>query len=135
MMVEPFKPEHVRAMELQPAQARALEQMPAGYLETIAAGGPAATMRTDDGTIIACAGSLEMDGEAHWWAFFSRHAPRHMFALYKGARRLLDVSARPVFASSPCNFTEGCRLLEMLGFELKDVVELLGEGHLLYVRD
>lgn len=138
MTVERFKPEHLREIELQPAQREAAAAWDdAEYMAAIT-GGAAGTLRNASGAVIACAGVVEVDGGSIAWAFLSRHAGRHMVELVRAARRLIDVAPRPVMSTAACGFPQGCRLLEMLGFERQpepvEGVSLQAGPHYVYVR-
>ncbi len=116
MTVERFHPDHLRELDLQPAQeaARAAWDDP-DYVAAITAG-TAGTLRNASGKVIACAGFVEVDGGSIAWAFLSRDAGRHMVTAVRAARRLMEVAPHPVVATAACGFPQGCRLLEMLGF-------------------
>jgi len=136
MIVERFKPEHARQIELQSAQSdAALVDMP--YLEILHSGGPAATMKDEQGRVLCCAGLLELPHVSHLWCFLSRHSGPHMLAIYRGAQRLISIARSPVIATSVCGFEPGCRLLLMLGFQWCQKLPGMGfsgEDHDFYVR-
>lgn len=138
MTVERFHPDHLREIDLQPAQrpaAAAFED--AEYVAVISAG-VAATVRDSAGRVIACGGSVEIDGGSIAWSFLARDAGRNMVTVVRAARRLIEVSPAPIIATSACDFPQGCRLLELLGFkrepETVDDVSLQPGPHYVYVR-
>jgi hypothetical protein len=116
MIVERFQPEHLAQIDLQPAQAAARAALTAQYIGRLLEG-PAATMRDDTGRIVACAGVVDFSDGSLLWAFLAADCRRHMVAIVRGARRLVQVAQRPVWATAACDFAPGCRLLQMLGFE------------------
>lgn len=138
MTVERFHPDHLREIDLQPAQqAAAAAFEDAEYLVAIARG-TGGTLRNADGKAIACGGVVEVDGGSIAWAFLSRDAGRNMVALVRAARRLMDTAPLPVLTTAACDFPQGCRLLELLGFERQpepvDDVSLQAGPHYVYVR-
>jgi hypothetical protein len=136
MIVERFRPEHLAQLELQPAQdaARNLKTDPE-YLEAVSAG-VAVTVR--DTEILGCGGIVEFDEGSVLWTLLSPHAGRFMVGIVRAARRLVEVAPRPVYATAACDFPQGCRLLELLGFNrLPDPVTGIstdGKAHFVYER-
>lgn len=116
MIVEAFRPEHVRWMRLQPQQRGEREHATREYLEFVAAAGPAATLRGDDGEPIAAGGVIDYGDGSYLWAFLADEARRHMVAIVRAARRLVQIARPPIYATVDLGFEPGCRLLRMLGF-------------------
>lgn len=116
MIVEAFRPEHVRWMRLQPQQRSERQHATREYLEFVAAAGPAVTLRDDDGTPIAAGGVMDYVDGSYLWAFLSDEARQHMVAIVRAARRLVQIARQPIYATVDLGFEPGCRLLRMLGF-------------------
>lgn len=132
MIVRRFHPVDMELMDLQAVQQDG-EPLTAEYLEWLKDAGPAATLLKADGTVIACAGVIDLSsGGGYLWCFLSRHAGAHMMAIYRGAQRLVQVARSPVYATTPPGFAAGCRLLALLGFRVEQALPTV--GHDLYVR-
>ncbi len=115
MMLEAFRPEHLRAMKVQPQQQAELQEVDDDYLAWLAAAGPCVTIRDGD-TIVACGGVIDWQEGSSLWSFLGENAGRHMHAVVRAARRLIEVSRLPIMAEVDLGFGPGCRLLELLGF-------------------
>lgn len=138
MTVESFHPDHLREIDLQDAQKSAAEIFDdAEYIEAISSG-VAVTVRGSDGKIVACGGSVEIEGVSLLWSFLSKDASKSMVSIVRAARRLIDVSVLPVVATAACDFAQGCRMLEMMGLVRQpDTVEdvAIERGpHYVYMR-
>jgi hypothetical protein len=115
--IVPYKAEHVAAIVpnvesaqygafATPAIARTLE-------------GPFAKTALLDGRPIACAGLANRWYES-WiaWAYLSRDTGKHMLPLTRAIRQALpDLPQGRIEASTPMDYPEGRRWLEMLGFK------------------
>jgi hypothetical protein len=117
MVIEPFRPEHLWQIDLQPAQRNWHVYGTREYAQSLCEG-IAYTGRVN-GRIIACAGLIEIDeNSGHMWSFLSVDARRHFVRLHRTAVRFLQVTGkRKLIATSEQYFVDGCRWLELLGFE------------------
>lgn len=134
MIVRPFKPEDMAAIDLQDAQRPARDLL-LELAPDYATGGPAYTAE-QDGRIVACAGVLAVGSYGALWSALARGAP--MLALHRAALRFLSVHRfRLMQATAAAHFADGCRWLEMLGFERRNVLPQPGPDgamHVLYER-
>jgi hypothetical protein len=138
---EAFKAAHLSEIDTQPWQrhvfARAIEAgtfVPPAALEEA---GNAYTLR-HRGRIVACAGLVASDTAAvHLWAVVADRAP--LVILHRAARRLLEIyrGCGRISATTEANFAQGCRWLDLLGFERREVLTGYGVGidQVLYTRD
>lgn len=138
MNVIPFLPEHFTAMRLQDRQARTLSALTLEYVHVLKASGPALSGEVD-GKIIACCGiASQFSGVGTMWAVISEDAGRHFIRLHKCGVRLLSIpKLRRIEATSETSFTQGCRWLELLGFQSEGVMRSYGphgEDHVRYAR-
>ena len=129
MTIEPFKPEHLDAIELQDARliGPIKDQLPT-YCK-----GEAWTVVTD--RIICCSGLIPTTHGAHLWAVIAKDAP--MIVLHKIALRALGVYRLRISATVEAGFGPGCRWLEMLGFERVAIATECGHDggdHYVYAR-
>lgn len=138
MTVERFHPDHLREIDLQPAQRDTAAAFDDAEYMTALCSGLAGTLRDASGAVVACAGVVEVDDGSIGWAFLSRDAGRHMVAVVRMARRIMETAAMPILSSAACSFPQGCRMLEILGFERQpepvEGVSLQAGPHYLYVR-
>jgi hypothetical protein len=122
--IEPFKPEHLAMLALQPHQQpmRAFMQTP-GYAEMLA--------ETDaftvyiDGRIVMCAGVMTLwEGRGTAWALLTGDlGGEHMRRVHYAAKRYFDASTlRRIEATCDVDFEEGHRWLRLLGFTLETPV-------------
>lgn len=127
MNIIAFKPEHVRAMHLQPTQITLVSHITLDYLDGLATRGPAASA-VADGRIIACAGVAQIGfGMGTLWAFLAANSGRHFIRLDRCVRRLLEVpKLRRIEASADASFAPACRWLELLGFSGEGVMRMYG---------
>lgn len=116
MNVEPFQPSHLTRMRMQPHQA--LSVTDAKYVELLAQSGESYTVSTGE-TVLICGGIAKGLWETGTlWAFVAADIGAHFTAVHRVALRLLTLAGLPrIEASSECTFEQGCRWLEMLGFE------------------
>lgn len=138
-MVETLAPHHVQTMAFQVSQAYVTDfAKQSEYVEFVCNCGAFAAVR--DGEVIAIGGILKIwEWRAQMWSLLSPSASRHMLALTRIGRRMLDVCNVPRIEASTGvgNKAEG-RWLEMLGFELETpVMRKFGYGmrdEAMYVR-
>jgi hypothetical protein len=121
IVVEPFRPDHLARMTLQPAQEylRAYAQDAEKAIAETAKHPAYTGLLGDD--VIVCAGIVPIwDGRAAGWAWLSASARRHMVAITRGFLRFLDVQPyRRVEISVDREFAEAHRWARMLGFKLE----------------
>jgi hypothetical protein len=137
MTIEPFKPEHLDEIDLQPGQASWRDYRSAEYALELALH-TAITARAE-GRIMACAGVVpvgEEDGMV--WALVARDAGRYFLKFRSMVGRLFEVSGKKrIFANTECEFSAGCRWLELLGFERIERINAYGpdgRDHYLYEK-
>lgn len=119
MKIVAFRPEHVRALELQDAQRYFAGQLSsADYGRMLANAGQAFTALDGD-RVIACSGCMEIwDNRAMAWALIAKDAGRHMVGVHKAvAGFLAGAKWRRIEASVDVGFEPGMRWLRMLGFQ------------------
>lgn len=119
MIFEPFKPEHLQALIVQPAQeyARADYQR-REYAEALVNGDSYAAVM--DGRVVACVGVLPIwQGRGDAWAIIARDiGPKGMHALhYEVRKRLQNVNLRRIEAACDAAFLQAHRWLYLLGFK------------------
>lgn len=137
MTVAPFKPEDLDEIDLQPDQTSWRDHRDPEYAQELAR--HLAVTARDGDRIVACAGVLPLErdvGQA--WAFVARDAGRHFLRFRRMVVRMFECSGKSrILASTECDFAQGCRWLEILGFERIDRIEECwpdGRAHWLYVR-
>ena len=119
MIITAFRPEHVRALELQDAQQYFAGHMTgAEYGRALAQSGQAFTALDGD-RVIACSGCVEIwDNRAMAWALISRDAGRHMVGIHKAvAGFLAGAKWRRIEATVDVGFNAGMRWMALLGFK------------------
>lgn len=136
MIVIPFETEHVERIELQDAQRYVISHICVEYLKHLQAVGPALSAE-EDGRILACAGvAFQGFGMGVLWAFVAKDAGRHMVKLDRCVRRLLGLTdLKRIEAATEASFKQGCRWLELLGFEQEGLMRRYGpngEDHYRY---
>ena len=127
MNIIPFEPAHVARLRVQSRQARLLSYLVEPYIEALGAAGPAMTAQ-ENGEILACAGIAEQGfGVGTLWAFIAADAGRRFLSLHRGARRLIQLHPlRRLEATTECDFPQGCRWLELLGFKSEGLLHAYG---------
>lgn len=138
MIVVPYEPAHVIGMQLQKRQAFALSYLSLGYLSELKRLGPSATALVD-GHVIACGGiAVQSFGQGTLWAFVAQEAGPHMVRLDRCIRRLIAIpKLRRIEATTEEGFVQGCRWLELLGFQYEGPLRRYGpagEDHVRYAR-
>lgn len=138
MNVIAFKPEHLQSLDLQDAQQYMVSHICVEYLKALQAVGPAATAEVD-GQILACAGvAFQGFGMGVLWAFVSADAGRYFVKLDRCVRRLLQITnLKRIEATTEVSFRQGCRWLELLGFENEGRMRAYGpngEDHYRFAR-
>lgn len=119
MRIVAFRPEHVRALELQDAQ-QYFSGLVSGveYGLALAQTGHAFTAMDGD-RVIGCSGCVECwDNRAMAWALISKDAGRHMVGIHKAvAGFLAGAKWRRIEATVDVGFEAGMRWMAMLGFK------------------
>ena len=121
MIVEPFRPEHLAQMTLQPAQ----QYLRAYHAQNADAADVAARYAAYTGRvgrqIVVCAGVIPIwDGRAAGWAWLADAARLHLVSITRAVTRFLDVQPyRRVEISVDREFAEAHRWARMLGFDLE----------------
>lgn len=138
MNVIPFEPQHVDALDIQDAQRYMISHICVEYLKRLQAVGPAASAEVD-GRIIACAGvAFQGFGMGVLWAFVSQSAGPYFVQLDRCVRRLLTLTdLKRIEATTEASFAQGCRWLELLGFENEGRMRAYGpdgQDHYRYAR-
>lgn len=118
MEIVPFHPDHLQELILQDAQAWMGPMLRPEYGDALVRGGPCFSAIAG-GQVIACSGVLRMwENRDQAWALLASNSGRHFIGIYRGMRRFLDLhEARRVEATVDHNFSEGHRLMSMLGFQ------------------
>ena len=123
-----FRPEHVRALELQDAQ-RFFSGAASGveYGQALAQSGSAFTALDGD-RVIACSGCVEIwDNRAMAWALISKDAGRHMVGIHKAVAGYLSAAKyKRIEAWVDEGFEPGMRWLELLGFTRETPLPMRG---------
>jgi len=124
MDIVAFKSEHMLAMDIQDAQADARQFFNPGHLAYLEELDSFTVLF--DGQPAMCIGWFEVyPTRALVWAVLARSAGRHMTALTRFVRRLVDgLPHRRVEAEVDAEFAPGHRWLEMLGFQCETPISL-----------
>ena len=138
MIVIPFELSHITAMRLQDHQRLAISSVELPYLAQLSGYGPTLTALAD-GRPIACAGIASPGfGIGTLWAVVAKDAGPHFVALDRCVRRFLSIpKLRRIEATSEVSFAQGCRWLELLGFQSEGILRKYGpkgEDHMRYSR-
>lgn len=118
IIIQPFRPEHLRSLRIQPAQegfaAMILDEK---YATELAEAGPAFTMMDGD-QVIAVAGCVpQHEHRAVAWALLSKADPKTFLRLHRSVARYLAVAPwRRIEMIVDCSFTAGHRWAHALGF-------------------
>lgn len=121
MRVEAYRPEHLRSLELQQAQAHFRGRADdADYARALAIPGNSFTALDGD-RVIACSGCVEVwDNRAMAWALVSQDAGRHMLGVHRAVHGFLMAAKwRRVEAYVDAGFDAGMRWMDLLGFQLE----------------
>jgi hypothetical protein len=124
--VEPFAPDHIAAMDVQPSQR---DHLLAG--DSYADAGPAWTARDDSGRIIFCGGFAQLGASyVHAWCVMATGKGADLVAVTRAARRVIaGANWRRVEMFSDARNEAASRWAEKLGFGLEGVRrEALDDG-------
>lgn len=138
MIIEPFKPEHIENLLIQPAQAfmRPLMSNP-DYGRTLAMG--PAYSALEGGLVLGCAGVIPLwDNRAEAWALMGADLKRHFVRIHRAALRFLDgCPIRRIEAHCDADFCDAKTWLELLGFQYEGFMRAFtpdGRDALRYAR-
>lgn len=118
MRIVRFRPEHMAALRLQPAQTGFSQ-----YLNDLEYGRALANEWTftalDKDRVIGCGGAVEMwAGRAVLWSLLAEDAGRHFVSIHRAVSGFLSACPwRRVEASVDCEFEAGQRWIRLLGFQ------------------
>lgn len=119
IVVTAFRPEHLRRLSLQPAQAQfSAEVIKPGYGDMLVSGGPSFTAMSG-GEVLACAGIADVwEGRGIAWALVGERAGRHMLAIHRAVSGfLIQAPYRRIEAMVDAGFDEAHRWIKLLGFQ------------------
>jgi hypothetical protein len=119
MRIEPFTPEHLHQLVLQPSQAILQPQLVApAYGEMLAKSGPAYSALDGD-EVLACLGVIpQWEGRAVAWGLVGRAAGRNFRSIHRGVSRFLDTCGfRRIETAVATHFEQGHRWAQLLGFK------------------
>ena len=118
MNIVPFELSHLAQINLQERQRRSISHLTIGYFQSLTEAGSSLSAEVD-GRIIASAGlAVGFAGMGILWSAVGRGAGPHFVPLHRAARRLIEIqNMRRIEAAIECDFTNGSRWLEMLGFQ------------------
>jgi hypothetical protein len=141
VIVEQFKPYHIEllmAQGVQEGQVRQVSHVPVGWASVGTMLGSALTARDGD-RILLCGGVMPVRPKIGvLWAVLSAEAGSHMLWLHRATQRFISIAPpRRLEATVEKGFPQGCRWLELLGFEFESERRCYGlddETHLAYVK-
>lgn len=116
--VVPYRPAHVLALRIQPAQASIAQYLTDDVLDGMR--GPHSFTFMDGDESLACVGVTKIwDNRAFLWSIISADiGPRRFLAASLHARRFLDVVPfRRIEAAVEMGFAEGHRWARLMGFK------------------
>lgn len=115
MNVTAFKLSDLAEIDVQEAQR---QELTAGMLGLEVLEGHAAYTAREGSRIIAIAGVIRLDRDVGLlWALIARGAGAKFLRLHRAARRLMQVAGfARLLSLARCNFENGCRWHELLGF-------------------
>lgn len=129
MIAIPFKPEHLAALRIQPAQAIELPLI----TPQIAAGIALHDAWTfiDGDEPLLCGGVVPYQGVGVLWAAVSGQVGARLITVTRMARRYFTLHSSRIETGVRIGFAPGCRWAELLGFR-RDGFD--GSDHYRYVR-
>ncbi|MGE4334966.1 MAG: GNAT family N-acetyltransferase [Pigmentiphaga sp.] len=118
MRIIALRPEHILAVQLQPAQDFAAGFVTAEQAQGIVAAPGIGWAAEVDGQVIACAGIVQMhDERGTAWAMLSADALRHFKTLHRVIGAVLDRAPwQRIEMTVDVRHDAGCRWAERLGF-------------------
>jgi len=138
MQIEPFQPQHLKYLSLQPSQIAFSNFFDDEYALSLKESGPSFTA-IDKEEVVACAGIVhQWENRAIAWALISGMAGRNFIALHKAVQKFLDLSdINRIEAYVDANFDAGHRWITMLGFQSEGTMRQFmpdGNDAVLYAR-
>lgn len=134
----PYRPDDLRTLALQDAQAELQSFIGAnGFAEQITRGGEAWTAFADGRPIACCGFQYPWEGRAQAWAVLAKSAGKHMHRLTTACRQaFVQCPADRIEATVLSGFTPGVRWVGMLGFQFEARLTRYcrGEDYLAFVR-
>lgn len=119
-----FAPPDLVSLSLQPQQKQIFVAT-TQYAEALANAGPAYTVYTESGELLACLGLMyQWEGYSKAYAFLGEHAGVHMLRLTRRIREWLD--ARPerrIDCAVDANFLQAHRWAKLCGFKYEGPLE------------
>jgi hypothetical protein len=119
MQVYAFEPDHLHELDLQKAQKLLQPTLSDPvYAESLYKAGPAYSAVVN-GDVVACLGMIQMwEGRAVAWGLIGENAAPHLYSITKAILRVFDLHPfRRVETAVACDFQQGHRWAQMLGFE------------------
>jgi len=119
MQIIALKPEHLLAVQMQPAQAWSAACMTPAMAQEVAAGSVVGATAVQGGCVIACAGLIELHpGRAQAWAMFACQALAHFKTIHRVVGAVLSASRwRRIEMYVDCQHEAACRWAARLGFD------------------
>lgn len=124
MIIVPYKAEHLKRLLEQPGHENMLEFMSSTeYQRYLEAQGESFTALEGD-KILACAGLLKMwKGRAVAWAIMDKDLKKHFLSIHYAVKRFLSATDyRRIETHVYCDFEQGKRWIELLGFTCEGVL-------------
>lgn len=118
MILEPFDADHLARMRLQPRQSALWSRYGSReYLLEAQRHGGYSVFHGE--RLLLCGGVMARSpDEPMLWSFISADAGPFMLGLVRAARRFLELTGRGfIYATTEPDFANGCRFLELIGFE------------------
>ncbi|WP_232343223.1 GNAT family N-acetyltransferase [Burkholderia pseudomallei] len=141
LMSERLTPEHILAVELQPAQAATADALTREYAEKLCAATRVGWAIVEDGKVLGCGGLVECwENRAQTWALISSAllVPRRFRLVHRMVRRVLDDAPwRRIEMDVDASHAAGIAWAEHLGFERECVrrkYTAAGRDMLLFAR-
>lgn len=139
MRIIALAPEHILAVQLQPAQGYAAAFVTEHQAREIVAAKGIGWTAEHDGQVIACAGIVQMHDERGMaWAMLSKDALRHIKTIHRVIANVLDRAPwRRIEMTVDARHAAGCRWAERLGFEREGLMRAYtpdGRDCFLYAR-
>lgn len=133
----PFAVEHLTRLAIQPAQCASIHLLIPEHAARLV--GPWSWTGMVEGVPLVCGGILANEfGAGVLWAFLAPGAGPHMLRITRFVRRMVVLAGlRRLQATALASFPEGCRWLELLGFEREGRLRRYGPDgadHFLYAR-
>jgi hypothetical protein len=117
MNIIPFRAEHLSQINMQERHRRTVSYLTPEYVQMLARG-PAISAVADDRIIASTGILLQFPGLGSLWGLVSQDAGPHVVRMYRAACRFLEIpKLRRIEATVETDFEDGCRWLELLGFE------------------